>query len=119
MHYNGIEKRKFVRAKFPCKVLIYDFPEHSLLTHTENISAGGLRVLIGEKIEIGSTVGLEVYIKEHTVECEGKIIWAVSRRSPYRKGIFYYDTGIEFYGINPEDKIYIHNIIETVLCMEK
>jgi len=117
--YNGIEKRKFIRARFPCKILIYNFPEHSISTHTENISAGGVRVIIGERIEAGSLVGIEVHLKENKITCQGKVVWVVDKKSPYRKGILYHDTGIEFCEISDQDRNIVNVIIEKMLCVEK
>lgn len=117
--YNGIEKRKFLRARFPCKISIANFPEHTVSTHTENISAGGVRVIIGEKIEIGSTVGLEMYLKEAVIACKGKVVWVVDKASPYKKGIHYYDTGIEFCDISDRDRNLINSMVEKVARQDK
>ncbi|MCK9573234.1 MAG: PilZ domain-containing protein [Candidatus Omnitrophica bacterium] len=117
--YDGIEKRKFIRARFPCKILIYSFPEHTVSTHTENISAGGVRVIVGERIETGKIVGIEVHLKENKIVCKGRITWVVGKKSPYRKGIFYHDTGIEFCEISDQDRSIISVTIEKMLCPEK
>ena len=119
MYYSGVEKRKFIRARFPCKILIYSFPEHAVSTHTENISAGGVRVIVGEKIETGKIVGIEIHLKENKIVCKGKIAWVVDKKSPYRRGIFYHDTGIEFFEINDQDRNMINMTIEKMLCPEK
>lgn len=117
--YNGIEKRKFLRARFPCKILIYNFPEHSISTHTENISAGGVRVIIGERIEANSLVGVEIHFRENKIQCRGRVAWVVDKKSPYRKGISYHDTGIEFCEIDEEDRSMINDTVEKMLCLEK
>ncbi|MFA5008147.1 MAG: PilZ domain-containing protein [Candidatus Omnitrophota bacterium] len=119
MYYDGVEKRKFIRVRFPCKILMYNFPEHTISTHTENISAGGVRVIIEEKIEIGAFVGIEVHLNENKIACKGKIVWVVDKKSPYRKGVFYHDTGIEFYEIGSQDRSTINAAIEKMLCSEK
>jgi len=119
MDYQGIEKRRFIRAKFPCVILIHTLHEHVITTYTENISAGGVRVIIEEKLETSSTVGLEVQIKNNVVSCKGRIVWVVDKESPYKKGIFYYDTGIEFYEIKEDDRQIINGAIEEILKAEK
>ncbi len=115
MDYQGIEKRRFVRAQFPCAIKIYTFHEHIITTHTENISAGGVRVIIEEKLEIASTVGLQVQIRDYTVSCKGRIVWVVDKRSPYKQGIGYHDTGIEFYEIKDADVKVINAAIEEIV----
>ena len=77
MDWEGIEKRRFVRANFPCKIAIYTPAQHILASHTENIGAGGVRVILEEKLEIASNVGLEIYLEKEPIVCEGKIVWVV------------------------------------------
>ncbi len=119
MDYQGIEKRRFVRAKFPCVISIHTLHEHVITTYTENISAGGVRVVIEEKLETSSTVGLEIQINKNTIVCKGRIVWVVDKESPYKKSIFYYDTGIEFYEIKEDDRHIIDDAIEEILKNEK
>ena len=114
--YEGIEKRKFIRVRFPCKILLHSFPEHIISTHTENISAGGLRVITGERIEAGTIVGIELHLKGNKIICKGKIAWVVDKKSPYRKGISYHDTGVEFCEIDDQDRNMIKVTIEKMLC---
>jgi len=119
MDYQGIEKRRFVRAKFPCSISIHTLHDHVITTYTENISAGGVRVVIEEKLESASTVGLEIQINKNVITCKGRIVWVVNKESPYKKGIFYYDTGIEFYEIKEDDRGIIDDAIEEILKNEK
>lgn len=119
MDYQGIEKRRFVRAKFPCIITIHTLHEHVITTYTENISAGGVRVIIEEKLELSSTVGLEIQINKNIIACKGRIVWVVDKESPYKKGIIYHDTGIEFYEIKETDRRIISDAIEEILRGEK
>lgn len=117
--YRGIEKRRFIRAQFPCIIKIYTFHEHIITTHTENISAGGVRVIIEEKLEIGSTVGLKIQIKNYTVSCKGRVVWGVDKKSPYKQGVAYQDTGVEFYEIKDADVQVINHAIEDIVNEKK
>lgn len=119
MDYQGIEKRRFIRAKFPCSISIHTLHEHVITTYTENISAGGVRVIIEENLEMSSTVGLEVQINNNIIVCKGRIVWVVNRESPYKKCVFYRDTGIEFYEIKESDRCIINDAIEEILKCEK
>ncbi|MDP2923787.1 MAG: PilZ domain-containing protein [Candidatus Omnitrophota bacterium] len=118
MDYSGIEKRRFIRARFPCKITIYAHSQRIISTHTENISAGGIRVIIGEKIQVSSSVGLEIELKDNTIICKGRIVWIVDKESPYRKGVIYHDTGIEFHDIKEQDRQIIHNFIEEIISQK-
>lgn len=113
--YRGIEKRRFIRAKFPCVIKIYTFREHIITTHTENISAGGVCVIIEEKLEMASTVGLQIQIKDYTVSCKGRVVWVVDKNSPYKQGVIYHDTGLEFYEIKDADIQAINCAIEEIV----
>jgi hypothetical protein len=93
--------------------------EHVITTYTENISAGGVRVIIDEKLELSSTVGLEMQIHNNTIICKGRIVWVVDKESPYKQGVLYHDTGIEFYEIKEGDRSIISNAIEEILKGEK
>ncbi|MDP2922385.1 MAG: PilZ domain-containing protein [Candidatus Omnitrophota bacterium] len=118
MDYNGIDKRRFIRARFPCRISIHTLHEHAISTYTENISAGGVRVIIEEKLEISSSVSLEIELKDNLIACKGRIVWIVDKESPYHKGVIYHDTGIEFHDIKEQDRQIIHNFIEEIISQK-
>lgn len=119
MKWDGVEKRRFVRANFPCKVIIRTPTQHLINTHTENIGAGGVRIIIGEKLDVSSMVGLEIYLDKDSVKCEGKIVWMVERVSSAENEPFLFDTGIEFYDINDDDRNLITNLVEMIVSGKK
>jgi hypothetical protein len=120
MDWNGVEKRRFVRANFPCKISILSKHQHIIETHTENIGAGGIRVIIEERLDIGSTVGLKIYLeKEKPSACKGKIVWVVEKESNYRTGFFLYDTGVEFFDMKKTDTQLIDSFVEKIVFGEK
>jgi len=55
------ERRKFIRVNCPCKVVLHN-PERIIDTHTENISAGGVRVILREEVNEHDMVGLEIFL---------------------------------------------------------
>ncbi|MBU1809910.1 MAG: PilZ domain-containing protein [Candidatus Omnitrophica bacterium] len=115
MIWGGAEKRRFVRANFPCKIAIHIPSRHTLSTHTENIGVGGIRVIIGEKSEIFSTVGLEIFLGEEPIICNGRVVWVVENKSNYQEDFFSYDTGMEFVDIKEEDRAAIKNFVEAIV----
>jgi hypothetical protein len=120
MDWNGEEKRRFVRANFPCKIAILSTHQHIITTHTENIGAGGIRVIIEERLDIGSHVGLKIYLSENKpASCKGKIVWVVEKESNYRTGFFLYDTGIEFFDMRKKDSQLITSFVEKIVFGEK
>jgi len=106
--------RRFVRANFPCKITIYTPDEHTLCTHTENIGAGGIKVIIEEHLETSSLVGLELMLKTTPIVCKGRVVWVTKKESIARRGFFLFDTGIEFYEIKDKDQKKIKSFVEKI-----
>lgn len=115
MHYNGSEKRRFVRANVPCKIIIYIPAEHAITTHTENIGAGGVRVVISEKLDIFSTVSIELYLEEKVIASQGRIVWVVDKPTEAIDEPDTYDTGIEFCEITSKDRNIISDFVDKVI----
>ena len=116
MNYKGSEKRRFIRACFPCKIAIHTPGEQIIKTHTENIGAGGVRVIIDEKLIISSTVGLQIYLGDEPISCEGRVVWAVDRKDLQTSKSFKVDTGIEFYKIDEESQRVIRHFVDAVVA---
>lgn len=119
MRWSGIEKRRFVRVKFPCKIIVCTPEKHVIVSHTENISTGGVRVIIDDKLEISSLVGLEIYLGDRPVICKGRVVWVVEIVSPVLKTPGMNDTGIEFYEIKEKDKKSINRLIKAIVSGDK
>ncbi len=115
MAWNGEEKRNFIRANFPCKILIYTPSEHTLISHTENIGAGGVRVIIEESLDISSLVGLEIFLSGAQIICKGRIVWVVGKSGSKKAEGNIWDTGIEFYEISDRDRKIIEKFVNTVI----
>jgi c-di-GMP-binding flagellar brake protein YcgR len=119
MKWDRKEKRRFVRADLPCKIEVYVPKQRVFNTHTENISEGGVRVILENKIEVFSIVGLEVYLGKEPIICKGRVVWVIEKANPVSEKILLYDIGIEFYEIKEEDKHIIKNFVESVVSGEK
>ena len=115
MSWNGVEKRNFIRANFPCKIIIYTPSEHTLVSHTENIGAGGVRVIIEESLDISSFVGLEVFLSGVQIICKGRIVWVVGKSGPEKTEANIWDTGIEFYEISEKDRKVVEKFVNIVI----
>jgi len=115
MSWNGTEKRRFVRANFPCQIVIYIPLERTIVSHTENVSAGGLRVIINESLDVSSIVGLALYSNIEPISCRGRVVWVVDRKDSSLQSSDMYDTGIEFYQVRQEDILRINNLINILI----
>jgi len=116
--WNGINRRRFPRANYKCLISIKKrLTAKTISTNTENIGAGGICVLLKEDLGLFQGVDVELFIGETTpqIKCGGTLVWVVKKTDPKQKGSFYYDTGIEFIDIRPEDRDKISEIIDEIL----
>ncbi len=120
--WNGIDRRKFPRGAYVCLITIRRRLTSKIIsTHTENIGAGGICVLIKEDLGLFQGVDLEVHLEDDNppVKCGGTVVWVVKKASPRSKGEHFYDTGIEFIDIRPAEQDRISRIVEQLLVKDK
>jgi hypothetical protein len=113
MMWEGIDKRKFPRVQYPCKVIILGSkPKETFSTHTENIGTGGICVVLSRELPKFFPVRIILYLKdgEGPLECNGRIVWSVKTELDF-------DTGIEFMDISPTGHTRIKRIIQE--CLRK
>lgn len=120
--WRGIDKRKFPRANYKCKVLIKKgrLPL-AFSTQTENIGIGGICVILQKPLDIFSEVDLEIFLeqKDSPLKCKGSIVWVVRRATFEKEKPAIYDTGIEFLDLKDEDRVKIETIINEILSKTK
>lgn len=112
MDYNGREKRRFVRAEYPCNIYILTAPLHTIKCKTDNIGAGGVKVMIDEKLKISSMVGLELYLSDKPIACKGRVVWVIENKDSGVKNKF--DTGIEFYQISEDNRKAVDVFVQSL-----
>jgi len=97
----GVEKRKFKRINIACNVMVI-FGERILLfnTHSENLGNGGMRVILWEKLHVGTPVELELFFTENqkSSKCRGEVSWVKEKIGSGGEGLF--NTGIKFIDIS-------------------
>lgn len=120
MSWNGEERRKFVRIKYPCEIIVHGPQKHTISAHAENISVQGIRLIIDEKIKPYSTIDLDLYgITEEPIACKGKIIWVFEETDYSIKNTARYDTGIKFLKIKEKDINEIKKLIMSITSNRK
>jgi len=122
MSWDGINKRKFPRANYPCLLIVrkdHDNPE-AMLTHTENISVGGVCVILKKDLKMFTPIELEVDLldTQRHIKCDGKIVWVVKRRDDAATKPSFYDTGIEFVNLPADDEKRIEAIVQRLTKLE-
>ena len=116
MNWRGVEKRRFVRVKVPCKITVYSPQEHAIHTQTKNIGGGGLGVVIDEKLEPESIVSLNFFLDEKSITCRARVVWVLQRPDLGRNGESACDSGFEFYDISQDARkqvsVFVDKLIE-------
>lgn len=115
MGWDGRNRRKFSRVLFPCLIKIRDSKEgkDALLTHTENVSIGGVRVILKNKVPMATLLDIEIDLMdaaEH-LTCLGKVVWSEKRKSTESVKPDFFDIGIEFMGVNEADRKRLESVI--------
>jgi c-di-GMP-binding flagellar brake protein YcgR len=107
--WQGVNRRRFPRAEYPCKIIITKGrSEEKLATKTENIGVGGVCVVLGRELPRFEEVGIILYLDdaEKPVHCRGRVVWVV------RKSEIGFDTGVEFADLSDRNRLRIERLIE-------
>lgn len=118
MIWGGIDKRKFARVSFECIVTVNKRGTPLVFhTRTENISLGGICVILEKELFKYTPVDLELFLPDDfpTVKGKGTVIWSIKRAKYLKKKPSEYDTGIEFVDLSDEDKARIEHIVNELL----
>jgi c-di-GMP-binding flagellar brake protein YcgR len=106
MAWEGLNRRKFPRANFPCliKIVHEGHNDELLLTHTENISVGGACVIIKRSLELFMPVNVEIDLMDggDSIACRSRVVWSVRRKAIVEVKPNQYDLGLEFLGLSEE-----------------
>ena len=123
MSWEGSNRRQFSRATFPCliKVDVSTNLKDSILTHTENISSGGICVILKAGLEKFSEVGLELDVMdgEDHLLCQGKVMWSVRRDGKEASSPFLYAVGITLLNVSLHDRVRLDALVESLFEREK
>lgn len=114
--WHGTDRRKFLRADYPCMITLRKnvAPAQAVLTHTQDISIGGLQALIGKKIEVTTEVDLEIDLKDTLPNMVVKgIVSRVKEVSSGQEGKPpRYVIGIRFSELSAENRARIQHVVD-------
>ena len=107
------EKRRFPRANFLCKIILRANKKQYLCT-TQNISSGGMRVLLEDELHVEDQAEITLFTSRQ-IECTGRVVWVLKQQdSPLEEGA-YFDIGIEFTRIGKKDKEFLEELVDKLL----
>ncbi|MGE0267794.1 MAG: PilZ domain-containing protein [Candidatus Omnitrophota bacterium] len=118
--WDGLDRRKFPRVKYPCLVIIKNGDEvdkEVILSHTENIGIGGVCIILKKNVKMFTSVELELDLLdmgEH-IKCKGKIVWNVQRKNDVKKKPSFYDVGIEFDSLNDNETQRVEDVVNRLV----
>jgi len=118
MSWRGIDTRRGIRVAFECVVIVKK-KETSVVfrTQTENISIGGVCVILDKGLLKNTPVEIELFLPDYPVPitCGGKVAWSIRRNEYTKRKPLHFDTGLEFIDITQEDKSRLRRIIEELV----
>ncbi|NQV04064.1 MAG: PilZ domain-containing protein [Candidatus Omnitrophica bacterium] len=113
--WGGINRRKFPRAEYPCKITLRtkNHPD-TIVSQTENIGIGGICIILPRDLGIFAPVEIQLDILDGqpVIACDGTIVWLVKSKKERNAN---YDTGIEFTNIKSEDEARVAFIVDRIL----
>jgi PilZ domain len=122
------EKRKSPRVNVISLVIIRcdvraqigDKEVREFHTHTENLSEGGINVILDEELRSPASVELKLYVtgKISPIKCKGQIAWSKIISPPVVNPNMF-STGIKFTELNLADKEILGNVISCFSDQEK
>ena len=116
--WDGVDRRKFVRAEYPCLITVRksEQPQEAILTHTEDISVGGVRAIIRRKLQMLIEVELRIDLKDMLppIVFLGQVCRVKELPSAQQNKAPRYETGIRFSDLSDEDRHRIINVIKHV-----
>lgn len=111
------EKREFHRIKIACKISLVLSQKHlAFNTHTEDISAGGMMIILEEEVAPSTVVDLELFLwyEEKPIKCKGKIVW-VNEITPKETKPRLFNAGIKFIEISDSDRAEITKFVNSII----
>lgn len=120
--WQGMDKRRFPRAHYRCKVIVVrKRHKEKLNAYTANIGLGGVCIILEQDLEKFSEAELFIYFDDGQapLDCIGRVVWVVKHEPLDKSKPVEFDTGIEFVTLKDIDKLRIERIVQQCLAKEQ
>ncbi len=101
--------------RFDIHLPIEYFQIKSSITHTGNISEGGLLIYLPEETDLSQYLRLKLFFslgsELNTIKALVKVVWTDNHLSKDRE---YYPSGVKFVDISPEDGTKLKNFLKSL-----
>jgi c-di-GMP-binding flagellar brake protein YcgR len=113
MNQKESERRRYIRVGMQISVsyVVFDEVRESKVSIAKDISGGGMRLPLKEKLTVGTLLELQLELlkQNKTIVLEAKVVWI----KPHPEDKDYpYEAGIEFLGIGAVQRSMISNYIQ-------
>ncbi|MEW6008316.1 MAG: PilZ domain-containing protein [Candidatus Omnitrophota bacterium] len=116
--WDGINRRRFPRADYPCLIKIRKKKgKETLAAKTENLGCGGICAILEKDLGLFSSVDIELDLQDGAapIKAEGTVVWVVRRHEIKKDRAGYFDTGIEFKDLDSKNIERIEKIVDKCL----
>ncbi len=107
--YKYANTRQFLRiqAPWPLKYQLSTEADNPRVTLAKDVSAGGLGVVVQERIPVGSQIQVEIHVPplSRTLSAEGQVVRTGAQGDSF-------ELGVRFVQMNPEDRQALDEAIE-------
>lgn len=119
-YWSGKERRRHVRFKNRLEVDYTVEKKPRLKGYTVDISEGGLKVLIAEKLGLGSILGLTIALPDNRVpaKIEGEVVWCEEKDTASDSGERLFCSGIKFLAVKEPSKSSLIQYIRSLPILE-
>jgi len=111
------ERRAFPRTRVDCRMAVFsDLRILAFNSDIINIGAGGVRLMLRDKLPIATPIQLELSLSREPmpVQCRGEITW-FKERNPNESSPHILDTGIKFTDLSEEGRKTIINSVDSFI----
>lgn len=111
------ERRRHVRFERDLEVEYYIEKKPHLKTgNTVNVSRGGMKLLLDEKLPVGTIIDLKALIpvRNRTVEIEAKVVWTKEAQNNDPHGKRFFHSGIKFIAIKEPSDAHFSEYINSL-----
>jgi len=117
--WEGLNRRRFPRVKYPCLVTIWyedGSEKETFLTHTQNLGIGGIGLMHDQRLKMQARVSVEIDLMdmESHVRCDSRVVWVVQRKEHDKHKPMIFDVGLEFENLSEDDKRRISGIVQRL-----
>lgn len=109
-------KRRAKRIDFSSEAKIRLLGEdQEISVNIKDITISGVKVVIGGRtLKVNTPLEIKMRISERDIQCKGRVAWVLAMR-PGTGDINVFDVGIEFTEVNPEDSMFLKQLVSRQL----